>query len=73
MRPASPLPPAPPPVRSWYVAVVKWILEWTKVAACQERPIGILFWEVADGMTALLSRTLLPVPVAAPPPAGKTA
>ena len=30
-----------------YVAVLKWLLEWTKVAAAAERPIGILFWKVA--------------------------
>ena len=34
----------------WWVAVMKWMLEWTKVAAAGERPIGILFWKVADGI-----------------------
>ena len=43
----------------WYVAVMKWLLEWTKVAAAAERPIGVLFWRVADGMSMWLGRTLL--------------
>ena len=38
-------------LRGWYVAVMKWLLEWTKVAAATERPVGILFWRVADGMS----------------------
>ena len=50
----------------WMPALLKWGLEWTKVAACAERPIGTLFWEVADLMTALITRVgILPVP---PPP-----
>ena len=44
----------------WYVAVLKWLLEWTKVAAAAERPIGIFFWKVADGVSNFLNRTLLP-------------
>ena len=43
----------------WYVAVIKWLLEWTKVAAAQERPVGLLFWRVADFSSNLLSRTLI--------------
>lgn len=43
-------------------ALVKWGLEWTKVAACEERPVGTLFWHVADTMTALITRTVLPPP-----------
>ena len=46
-------------LHGWYVAVVKWLLEWTKVAAAAERPVGILFWRVADGMSMWLGRTLL--------------
>ena len=46
----------------WYVAVFKWLLEWTKVAAAGERPVGILFWKVADGVSNWLNRTLLPPP-----------
>jgi NADH dehydrogenase FAD-containing subunit len=41
-------------------AVVKWLLEWTKVAAAQQRPIGILFWIIADFVSNLLGRTILP-------------
>lgn len=40
----------------------KWLLEWTKVAACNERPVGELFWHIADYMTNILTRTLLPLP-----------
>ena len=46
----------------WYVAVFKWLLEWTKVAAAGERPVGVVFWWVADAVSNLLSRTLLPPP-----------
>jgi len=49
----------------WYVAVLKWLLEWTKVAAAGERPVGILFWKVCDGMSFWLHRTLLPPPTKA--------
>ena len=48
----------------WYVAVFKWLLEWTKVAAAAERPIGVFFWWMADESSNLLSRTIVP-------PAGK--
>ncbi len=44
----------------WVVALVKWLLEWTKVAAAQQRPVGVLFWKVADFASMLLGRTLLP-------------
>ena len=50
----------------WWVAVMKWMLEWTKVAAAGERPIGILFWKVADGMSNWLGRTLLRMPKEGP-------
>ena len=43
----------------WYVAVVKWLLEWTKVAAAGERPVGVLFWWIADHLSMWLGRTLL--------------
>ena len=43
----------------WYVAVVKWLLEWTKVAAAAERPIGIWFWKFSDAMANFLHRTLI--------------
>ena len=44
----------------WWVAVLKWLLEWTKVAAAGERPIGIFFWKMADMSSNWLNRTLLP-------------
>ena len=46
----------------WYVAVIKWMLEWTKVAAAAERPVGVCFWMFADSFSNLLSRTVLPPP-----------
>jgi len=52
----------------WLPALMKWLLEWTKVAASEERPVGTLFWTIADGMTALISRTVLPPPPAAGAP-----
>lgn len=47
-------------------AIAKRLIEWSKVAACEERPVGTLLWRVADSFTAWLSRTLLPPPPAAP-------
>ena len=46
----------------WYVAVLKWLLEWTKVAAAGERPVGVFFWWFADNVSNYMSRTLLPPP-----------
>eukprot|EP00966_Prymnesium_polylepis_P240956 5572652-Prymnesium_polylepis.1 len=46
----------------WFVAVIKWTLEWTKVQAAAERPVGIFFWWFADSFSNLLSRTVLPPP-----------
>jgi len=43
-------------------AVMKWLLEWTKVAASAERPIGVLFWDVADAASILISKYVLPLP-----------
>ena len=49
-------------------AVVKWLLEWTKVAAAANRPVGVAFWIFADFAANLLGRTLLPT---VPPPGRK--
>lgn len=43
-------------------ALLKWVLEWTKVAAAAERPIGVWFWHLADWSSLLLGRTLIPTP-----------
>jgi NADH dehydrogenase FAD-containing subunit len=40
-------------------AFMKWMLEWTKVQAMAEEPIGTVFWKVADFMSFLLGRTIL--------------
>jgi predicted DCC family thiol-disulfide oxidoreductase YuxK len=53
-------------LRGAVAALAKRIIEWSKVAACEERPVGIWLWRVADSFTAWLSRTLLPPPPAAP-------
>lgn len=44
-------------------AIVKWLLEWTKVASAEKRPVGIFFWLVADNVSNFLGRTVLPTPV----------
>ena len=43
-------------------AVMKWMVEWTKVAAAAGRPIGVHFWNLADCMSVLISRWVLPLP-----------
>ena len=52
-------------------AVVKGVLEWTKVAACAERPIGVYFWKLGDAAANFLSRRVLPPPTPPTPPAGR--
>jgi len=42
-------------------AVVKWLIEWTQVAAAANRPIGLVFWVVADWTSFFLGRTILPM------------
>lgn len=52
------------------VALLKWLLEWTKVAACAERPVGLLFWRVADATSNWLTRSgIIPLPAATTEPA----
>ena len=43
-------------------AIAKRLIEWTKVAACAERPIGVLGWRVADVGAAWMSRHVVPPP-----------
>ena len=40
-------------------ALVKWVLEWTKIKQMEERPIGMAVWAFGDAMTFFLSRTLV--------------
>ena len=40
-------------------AVTKRLIEWTKVAQSDERPVGTLLWRAADATSAWISRTLL--------------
>lgn len=40
-------------------AVAKWLLEWTKLAATEQRAVGVLFWEFSDWAACLLGRTVL--------------
>lgn len=48
-------------LRGYPAAVTKWMLEWTKVAAAEHRPVGELFWWAADLGSCLLSRAMLAV------------
>jgi NADH dehydrogenase FAD-containing subunit len=41
-------------------AFSKWLLEWTKVWAAAEQPIGVLFWKVADGASMFIGKYILP-------------
>lgn len=43
-------------------AVMKWLIEWTSVAAAANRPVGILFWQVAHFCSNLLGKTVLAMP-----------
>lgn len=43
-----------------FAAVIKWLLEWTQTAAAAQRPVGIVFWFIADEISNFLGRTLLP-------------
>lgn len=43
-------------------AVAKSVIEWTKVAACEERPVGVYFWRFGDAAANWLSRAVLPPP-----------
>ena len=47
------------------------LLEWTKVAACAERPVGVLFWKFGDAAANWISRNLV-APPDAPPPKAQT-
>lgn len=51
-------------------AVAKFIIEWTKVAACEERPVGVYFWGFGDAAANWLSRVVLPPPGAQKAPGG---
>jgi NADH dehydrogenase FAD-containing subunit len=47
-------------INGFIAALLKWLIEWTKVAAVKKQPIGILFWQVGDTVSNWLGRTLLP-------------
>jgi len=47
-------------------AVVKALLEWTKIAACAERPVGVAFWKFGDAAANWISRTILSPPTRLP-------
>jgi len=36
------------------------VIEWTKIAACAERPAGVAFWRLGDSVANWTSRILLP-------------
>jgi len=41
-------------------AIMKWLIEWTSVAAAAQRPVGNVFWAIAHFSSNLLGRTVLP-------------
>jgi len=43
-------------------ALIKWLLEWTKVACAQQRPVGVAFWTFSDLASCWLARNILPTP-----------
>merc|ERR1712139_47680 len=43
-------------INGMLAALVKWIIEWTKVRQMEGRPIGQLIWQFGDQFTFLLSR-----------------
>jgi apoptosis-inducing factor 2 len=47
-------------INGFIAALMKWLIEWTKVAAVKKQPIGILFWQVGDAVSNWLGRTVLP-------------
>jgi len=46
-------------VNGTLAAMVKWFIEWTKVAQMEGRPLGALVWGFGDAVTFFLSRTLV--------------
>ena len=56
-------------IEGMLAAITKPLLEWTKVAACAERPVGVAFWKFGDAVANWISRTLVPPP----PPVDKSA
>jgi predicted DCC family thiol-disulfide oxidoreductase YuxK len=47
-------------------ALAKRLIEWTKVAACDGRPVGVLVWRAADKAAAWMSRHVFPPPARKP-------
>lgn len=41
-------------------AVLKWIIEWTKIRQMLGRPIGVLVWMIGDAITFFISNNFLP-------------
>jgi apoptosis-inducing factor 2 len=46
-------------INGFIAALAKWLIEWTKVAAVQKQPVGLLFWRLGDAVSHWLGRTLL--------------
>jgi len=49
-------------VNGFLAAIFKWLIEWTKMLANREYPVGVIFWKVGDGMASFLARTLFKTP-----------
>jgi predicted DCC family thiol-disulfide oxidoreductase YuxK len=54
-------------VEGLLAAIVKPLLQWTKIAAAAERPIGVAIWKFGDAAANWMSRNL----VSPPPPSAK--
>jgi len=46
-------------ISGWLAALMKWLLEWTKVSAAADEPVGVLFWIIADAVSLFLGRTCI--------------
>mmetsp|Transcript_15095 Transcript_15095/g.29717 ORF Transcript_15095/g.29717 Transcript_15095/m.29717 type:complete len:229 (-) Transcript_15095:175-861(-) len=46
-------------ISGWFAALMKWLLEWTKVSAAADQPVGVFFWIIADAVSLFLGRTCI--------------
>jgi len=44
-------------------AILKWLVEWTKVLSVSGRPIGRLFWQIADSASQFISNFVIKIPI----------
>ena len=46
-------------INGFVAALVKWVLEWTKIKQMEGRPIGLAVWSFGDAFTFMLSRNFI--------------